>query len=91
MYEVASAHAAGVELLRINIKKDDAAGYKRATTALLKCLRSLKSSGMIQFFATAESFNTGSTEAQFLINKYPEQFELTPIESDECGFVYVRT
>lgn len=91
MYEVASAHAAGCELIRLNITKDEELGYhKRAMTSLIKCLKTMKGSGMIQFFATLDSFEQGNTEAQFLINKYPDIFEALPKESDTECFVYVR-
>lgn len=92
MYEIASAHVAGIELLRINIKKDEQGVlHKRAMTSLIRCLKSMKSAGTIQFFATAESFEQGSTEAQFLINKYPETFTTLPKESETECFVYIRT
>ena len=90
MYEVASAHAAGTELLRINITKDDAISYKRIHNSVVKILKEMKGSSLIQFYATQDTFAEIGTEAQFLFNKYPDIFENIPKENDGLGFIYVR-
>ena len=92
MYEVATAHISGVELLRFNIDKSETdTQYKKIFSAAIKVLKAMKSDGAIQFFATPALLESASTEAQFLLNKYPEQFEPMPNESESEGFIYVRT
>ncbi len=91
MYEVAAAHIAGVELLKVNISKGDCdTQYKKTFSALIRILKLMKADGTIQFFATPALLESQSTEAEFLLNKYPEHFEPMPKESDELGFVYIR-
>ena len=91
MYEVASAHIAGIELLRFNIDKSDEGQYKKSFSATLRILKAMKADGVIQFFATPSSIEALSTEAQFLFNKYPEYFSEVPTETEERSFIYVRT
>lgn len=88
MYEVASAHIAGVELIRFNLDTSDEIQYKRAFAATIKILKAMKSDGVIQFFATPALMEASSMEAQFLINKYSEYLAN---DTQATGFVYVRT
>ena len=91
MYEVASAHAAGIELVRFNIAKgEEDSTYRRALSSATKILKDMKQSDTIRFFATHASLAQMNTEASFLINKYPDIFDTVPEETDEYGFIYVR-
>ena len=68
IFEIASARALGIELLRLDITSDDKerlAGYAE------KKLRSLKRLGRIQLFVLASDIKNNSTEAEYLKNKYP--------------------
>ncbi len=93
MYEIASHRADGVGLLRINILYDAGEGIdaekKRILSGIIKLLKNMKQKGSVQFFATEESFRTGSTEVVFLQNKYPEVFS-TPPAFDGGAFVFVK-
>ncbi len=92
MYEVASAHIAGIELVRFTISKSESeAHYKKIFSAMTRVLKAMKAEGAIQFFATPALLEYSSTEAEFLLNKYPEQFEPMPEESESESFIYVRT
>ena len=88
MYEVASAHIAGVELIRFDLDTSDEIQYKRTFAAVTKILKAMKSDGVIQFFATPASMESYSMEAQFLFNKYSEYLS---DDTQTTGFVYVRT
>ena len=71
MFEIAGARADGVELIRINISETS----EKMLSGVVKMLRGMKQKGLIQFFATEQSFDSGSTEAVFLINKYSSVIE----------------
>ena len=89
MYEIASARADRVELLRINIACDnleDISDKKRFST-LVKLLKDMKKNTKIQFFATEDSFKLSKTEAIFLQNKYPEHLNDRILGE---RFVYVK-
>ena len=91
MFEIASERASGTELVRFNIKRiDDERAYRRAVSAFLRLIKQMKERGAVQFFATPESFSELSTEARFLLNKYPDLFADIPTEDESGTFVYVR-
>ncbi len=72
-FEVATARCERVQILRVDLCEsagDEEAGKFFAYVS--KVLRSMKQKGIIQFFASPESFRRHSTEAVFLLNKYPE-------------------
>ncbi len=88
MFEIASARAEGAELLRfeLNLVNDNLATTKQF---IIKKLKDMKQKSRIQFFAAADSFKNGSTEAVFLLNKYPAHFEKnSPGESE--NYIYVK-
>ena len=93
MYEIASSRADGVDLIRINVayslSDSENADYKKSMKSIIRLLKSMKQKGSIQFFATADSFRLGTTEAIFLQNKYPS---LLPhgIEEDSFTFIFVK-
>ena len=90
-FEIAVAKADGAELVRFDIQDSpDETGYstRKKVSALEKIMRSMKESRKIQFYATNESFTKSSTEAVFLINKYPDVFENIPDNSSE--YIYIK-
>ena len=70
MFSVASARAQGIDFLKIDTK---AGGVKNAAE---KLLRQLKKQGRIQLFVDAGELRGSSTEAQYLINKYPDALDV---------------
>ena len=90
MYEIASARVGGTELLRVNVCCDDAARCNKATGALHRILRAMKSKGQIQFFATDSSFEQLSMEAEYLLNKYPFLHDREESQGGAQDFTYIR-
>ena len=66
-YVIATARAAGNELIAI---KTDAEKSDKAKLSMIKLLKSIKSEGKIDFFADKEAFEKNSREASYLINKF---------------------
>jgi hypothetical protein len=79
LFEVAAARADGCELVRFDIKPNEDSNYpiERLYDGVLRVVKSLKQKNLIQFYATGESFVNATTEASFLINKYPDLIETT--------------
>ena len=92
MYEIATARADGVELLRIFISSDptdERRAPHKISANLIRRLKILKESGLIQLYADKRDFSVMSTQAHFLINKYPQLFDVMP--SDEGNeYFYVK-
>ena len=72
LFNIASERASGNELLLFRIDDSDIA--TKMFAALIRILKSLKSSGGILLYADSTSFESSSREAEYLINKYPEFF-----------------
>ena len=89
MFELASARAEKCELVKLNVAHSDLTA-KKNVSAVLKVLKGMKASGRIQFFATNESFETHSTEAVFLMNKYPDIFTNIPVNAENTTCFYVK-
>jgi len=91
LFEIASERVSGSELIRFIIYNNgDDLSFSKRINAINKNLRSFKSRGLIQFFANAESFEKNTTEAKYLINKYPALFENIPKTEDNSFFIYVK-
>ncbi len=86
MFEIAGARADGCELIRFNMINNETKLYD----GIIKQLKGLKQKGLIQFFATADSFASSSTEASFLINKYQANLSLGEKENGEVQYIYVK-
>ncbi len=91
MYEIAAARADGAELIRIetSTSEDGASVYKKLYSSLIRLLKGMKDDGRIQFFATKDNFDSLSTEAVFLQNKYPTHFESISSE-DGKDYLYIK-
>ncbi len=92
MYEIATARADKVDLLRINViygEREGSVDIKKTLSHISKLLKSMKQNGTIHFFATPDSFTLGRTEAVFLQNKYSEHFLNMP-QIDEGTFIYIK-
>ncbi len=76
MFLIASERVSGTELLCFNLPQDDdEAVERRLAMQAIRTLKEMKGRGAIQLYATRDSFVALTTEAQYLINKYPELFE----------------
>ena len=76
-FNIADARSDGSELVRLLVcASSDAA---RAVNCLKRVLRAMKRSNKIEFFISESELYGGSTEAEFLLNKYnaflPEQVD----------------
>lgn len=88
-FSVATARAENTELLRLDIKKDEES-YTKVYNGAIKVLKKMKSLSHIQFIATPKSFLDSNAEAEFLINKYPNQMENIPKCDDGEGYIFVK-
>lgn len=90
-FAVASARAGGTELIRFDIPfGDDDREYKKLFNSLVRLSKAMKEEHHIQFFATEKSFEEQSTEAAFLLNKYPSVFICGLTDNIESGYIYVK-
>ena len=84
MFEIAGARADGCDLVRVDLENK----FDKLCSGVVKILKGMKQKGLIQFFATEESFDEGSTEASFLANKYND---LLNTEREEGTiFIYIK-
>lgn len=83
MFEIAGARADGIELIRFNILDPT----DKILSGVIKLLKEMKRKGMIQFFASAKSFSDNTTEANYLINKYPD---VIGVQNDGEAFLYIK-
>ena len=91
MYEIASARADNAEFVRININLgDQSAENRKSVSATINTLKDMKKDRRIQFFATEDNFKHMSTEAIFLLNKYPDHFENMKKDMEEETFIYAK-
>ena len=88
-FEIATARCDGVRLLRIDIdEKRGADEIAKFYSAIKKELRLMKRRGKIQLFAFPDSFERQTTEAVFLLNKYPEIIKFTDASEFEV-FIFL--
>ena len=78
-FNIAAARAERKELIKLQLTEDDARRRCREYTSVLVRLRQLRREGVIQFFASETDFADGTTEAVYLLNKYPELSELANV------------
>lgn len=67
---IATAYVDGNELIALAFNKEDEAIFKRTAHQLKKILNALKKEGRISFFVDFDNLDNGSTESEFLKNKY---------------------
>lgn len=82
-FNIAAARAEKMELVLFELATDDDRSRRRRYTSILFRLRQLKREGTISFFAAESDFADGTTEADYLLNKYTEIAELADI-AGEC-------
>ena len=69
---------------------DDDTVKRRLMQHTLRTLKEMKGRGAIQLYAARESFLNLTTEAQYLINKYPELFEDVDYECMSAYSLYAK-
>ncbi len=90
-FAIAGARADGAELLRFDIPfGNDEKEYKKLFNSLVRLLKGMKEERLIQFYATEKSFSDKSTEAAFLLNKYPSVFICDLTDNRAAGFIYIK-
>ncbi|MBR2465665.1 MAG: hypothetical protein IKB38_01880 [Clostridia bacterium] len=89
LFKVASARAAGISVVRFDIKSEDRQRAGRICGFLSRVLRSMKKRGAIQFFVTKDGLARSTTEAQYILNVFPEVAASIPTD-DGCEFIFVR-
>ena len=90
-FNIAAARAEKVELLMLELATEDERSRRRRYTSVLFRLRQLKREGTVQFFATEDDFADNTTEADYLLNKYPELAEVAGVAGErEHRIVVVR-
>ena len=70
-FNIANARQERAELIRLILPGTSESDAKRITNCVLKILRSMMKASLIQFFINEKDINSSSTEAEFLLNKYP--------------------
>lgn len=94
MYEIAACRADRVELIRFNISYGISAEAmnetKKMFSSAVRLLKNMKQKGSIQFIATPDSFESGSTESIFLYNKYPDLFEGSDAMQNGDSYIFVK-
>lgn len=90
LFTVASARSLGVEILHYGFShSDDERLQARRLRFASNVLRDMKKNGKIQLYATKESFENSTVEAEYLLNKYEEPLELMKI-IENGGFILVK-
>lgn len=88
-FSIATARAENIELLRFDIKRDDDS-FSRVYNGAVKILKKMKNQAQVQFIATPKAFNASNAEAEFLINKYPNQIKNMPNYGDGEAYIFVK-
>ena len=70
-FNIANARQDKAELIRLILPTVDEPDIKRIANCVLKIIRSMMKADLIQFFINEKDINSASTEAEFLLNKYP--------------------
>ncbi|MBQ8371943.1 MAG: hypothetical protein IJX38_03270 [Clostridia bacterium] len=88
-FDIASAKADGADLIELKISlTDDERLDNRILNFITRILGVIMREELIQFYATPRGFETGTKEALFLQNKYPEYLRE---RTEEYYFVYIKT
>ena len=79
-FGIAEARASGIEIVRLT--SAHSAENKRVDNCLLRVIRSMTKSGLAEFCIPVAEINSGSTEAEFLLNKYSRFLHLDTEDAD---------
>ncbi len=89
LYKVASARAGGKSVIRFDIKNEDEQKGICVLNTLARILRGMKKRFAIQFFVTKEGFLRSSTEAQYILNVFPEVADALPADKN-AKYIFVK-
>ena len=90
LFTVASARSLGVELVRLGFSQSESEEIQeRRFRFAANILQRIKKTGKIQFFATKESFDGFSVEAEYLKNKYGDIVAFDKIPEGDFFFVKI--
>ena len=85
---IAEARSSGIELIRLSPPPSDTeAASRRILNCLYKVLRAMMKTDRIQFFIPLSALSGGSTEAEFLLNKYSD---LLPQDGSDTPSLIVK-
>ncbi len=88
-FDIASAKADGADLIELEVPvTGDERLDARILNFITRILGVMMREELIQFYATPHGFRSGTKEAMFLQNKYPEY--LREDSADNC-YVYIKT
>ncbi len=88
---IAGIRADGEELVRFDIPRADTKKEQsRRMNAIIKTLKAMKEERLIQLYAAERHFETSSTEAEYLLNKYPTVFLCGLTDNESADFIYVK-
>ena len=91
MFELASGRAEGIELMRFDIPRTEGEGeFEKLMSGILRVFKNMKAKRLIQFYAGAEHFSRGSTETEYLYNKYPNYLNEVSDNAERGSFIYVK-
>ena len=89
-FNIAAARAEKAELMKLELTAEERLRRREYRSVLVR-LRQLKKEGVVQFFATEKDFTEGSTEAVYLLNKFPELAEAAETATEDgSGFLIIR-
>ena len=82
LFDIATARSSGLPLAKFILNKTES---ERLEKPLITALRAIKKKGKITFFVSSLDFSRGSTETEYLFNKFPE---LSTEQNEENSLVY---
>ena len=88
-FNIAAARAEKIELILFELATEDDRSRRRRYTSVLFRLRQLKREGTIGFFAAETDFVDGTTEADYLLNKYPAIAEIASVATERTHRIIV--
>ncbi len=89
-FEVTTARVFECEVLGFEIYCEDDHSRRRTAQQIVRTLRTMKEKGLLQFFATADCFESGSAEAEFLKNKYPHLTGEFTTDAENAELILVK-
>lgn len=89
---VASFRVNGVDVLKLEFASvEDEKLQCRIRNRALGVIKELKRRGAVEFFVKREDFNKSTTEAVFLLNKFPELTSLVDEAGNDAVFLRLNT
>ena len=91
MFTLATARVDAVEILLLDFSPcEDRKVFARTHNQTIKMLRAQIQKGSVEFFVTKEGFEKSTTEAFYLINKFPELSSIVPSLSSNAIIARIK-